>query len=57
VGTQGQGLWRIRDVRGGQASSVDVVNVEDGLASNAVQSLLEIAKAISGSARSRVCSG
>jgi ligand-binding sensor domain-containing protein/two-component sensor histidine kinase len=41
VGTQGQGLWRIREGRDGRAPVVDVVNVEDGLASNAVHSLLE----------------
>jgi ligand-binding sensor domain-containing protein/signal transduction histidine kinase len=41
VGTQGQGLWRVREGRDGNASTVDVVNVEDGLASNAVHSLLE----------------
>jgi ligand-binding sensor domain-containing protein/two-component sensor histidine kinase len=41
VGTQGQGLWRIRDGHDGTPSTVDVVSVEDGLASNAVHSLLE----------------
>jgi signal transduction histidine kinase/ligand-binding sensor domain-containing protein len=41
IGTQGQGLWRIRGGKGGQASNVEVIDVEDGLASNAVQSLLE----------------
>ncbi len=41
VGTQGQGLWRVRGEQGGTAPSVEVINVEDGLASNAVQSLLE----------------
>lgn len=41
VGTQGQGLWRIRDGHGDTPSSLDVINVEDGLASNAVQSLIE----------------
>jgi ligand-binding sensor domain-containing protein/two-component sensor histidine kinase len=41
VGTQGQGLWRIREGQGGTATRVDVINVEDGLANNAVQSLLE----------------
>lgn len=41
IGTQGQGLWRIRDEKGGGPSHVQAINVEDGLASNAVQSLLE----------------
>lgn len=41
VGTQGQGLWRIRGGPDGKSSSVDVISVEDGLANNAVQSLLE----------------
>lgn len=41
IGTQGQGLWRIRGGKGGQASNVEVIDVEDGIASNAVQSLLE----------------
>jgi len=41
VATQGQGLWRIRGAKDGTAATVDVVNVEDGLASNAVHSLLE----------------
>jgi ligand-binding sensor domain-containing protein len=41
VGTQGQGLWRIRTGEGREASTVEVIDVENGLASNAVQSLLE----------------
>jgi ligand-binding sensor domain-containing protein/two-component sensor histidine kinase len=41
VGTQGQGLWRVRDAQRDSGPSVQVINVEDGLASNAVQSLLE----------------
>ena len=44
VGTQGQGLWRARDVAktGGQKDpAVRAITVEDGLASNAVQSLYE----------------
>jgi ligand-binding sensor domain-containing protein/two-component sensor histidine kinase len=41
VGTQGQGLWRVRGAQSGNAARVEIINVEDGLASNAVQSLLE----------------
>jgi ligand-binding sensor domain-containing protein/two-component sensor histidine kinase len=41
VGTQGQGLWRIRGREGNTSASVDVITVDDGIASNAVYSLLE----------------
>jgi ligand-binding sensor domain-containing protein/two-component sensor histidine kinase len=41
VGTQGQGLWRVRGEQSDHAPSVEIINVENGLASNAVQSLLE----------------
>jgi ligand-binding sensor domain-containing protein/two-component sensor histidine kinase len=41
VGTQGQGLWRIRNPSAGGRSPLEVITVEQGLASNAVQSLLE----------------
>jgi ligand-binding sensor domain-containing protein len=41
VGTQGQGLWRIRTTSSGSPSSLDVITMAQGLAHNAVQSLLE----------------
>jgi len=41
VGTQGQGLWRIRSREGQTRERVDVITVDDGIASNAVYSLLE----------------
>jgi signal transduction histidine kinase/ligand-binding sensor domain-containing protein len=41
VGTQGQGLWRVRDRDGLSSSSVDMITTDDGVASNAVYSLLE----------------
>jgi ligand-binding sensor domain-containing protein/signal transduction histidine kinase len=41
VGTQGQGLWRIRKHQGAARPGVDVITVDDGIASNAVYSLLE----------------
>ena len=41
VGTQGQGLWRMRARHGTASSTIDVITVDRGLASNAVQSLLE----------------
>jgi ligand-binding sensor domain-containing protein len=40
VGTQGQGLWRIRGTNKPDMA-VDVITVDDGIPSNAVQSLLE----------------
>jgi signal transduction histidine kinase len=41
VGTQGQGLWRVRDRAGSARESLDMITVDDGMASNAVYSLLE----------------
>jgi ligand-binding sensor domain-containing protein len=41
VGTQGQGLWRVGQHQGKTKASVDVITVDDGVASNAVLSLLE----------------
>ena len=41
VGTQGQGLWRVRDREGLKSANVDFMTVDDGIASNAVYSLLE----------------
>lgn len=41
VGTQGQGLWRVRDGPGPAERTVDAITIADGLASNAVQSLWE----------------
>ena len=41
VGTQGQGLWRVRERDSQTRESVDVITVDDGIASNAVYSLLE----------------
>jgi streptogramin lyase len=41
VGTQGQGLWRVRERDGSRSESVDVITADDGVASNAVYSLLE----------------
>jgi len=41
VGTQGQGLWRVRGRDGVNNPNVDVITVEGGVASNAVYSLLE----------------
>ena len=41
VGTQGQGLWRVRDRARNAHESLDMITVDDGMASNAVYSLLE----------------
>jgi len=41
VGTQGQGLWRLRERDGLKGENVNVITVDDGVASNAVYSLLE----------------
>jgi signal transduction histidine kinase/ligand-binding sensor domain-containing protein len=41
VGTLGRGLWRIRDAAAGGRPRLEEITVEQGLASNAVQSLLE----------------
>jgi len=41
VGTQGQGLWRVRGRDGGKNPNVDVITADEGVASNAVYSLLE----------------
>ena len=41
VGTQSQGLWRIRDRAGKARESLDMITVDDGIVSNAVYSLLE----------------
>jgi len=41
VATQGQGLWRVTPKADGSASTVAVATMRDGLASEAVQALLE----------------
>jgi ligand-binding sensor domain-containing protein/signal transduction histidine kinase len=41
VATQGQGLWRVTPGAGGRAPTVSVATMRDGLASEAVQALLE----------------
>jgi ligand-binding sensor domain-containing protein/two-component sensor histidine kinase len=41
IGTQGQGLWRVRNGQGKASASVEVISVDEGIASNAVYSLLE----------------
>jgi ligand-binding sensor domain-containing protein/two-component sensor histidine kinase len=41
VGTQGQGLWRVSDMAQQGESGVRAITLENGLASNAVQSMIE----------------